>query len=88
MLNKELKLSTEEINTPTEWINNWKQPIIHILLFHYIFRAVGDSLRAFSYAYPVKKFSSAVWPYSQARFCIGSVAALIFWMIGEIIGDW
>jgi len=68
--------------------NNWKQPIIYILLFHYIFRSIGDSLRALSNAYPVKKISSTIWPYSKTRFYLGSIAALIFWMIGEIIGDW
>jgi len=68
--------------------NNWKHSIIYILLFHYIFRAIGDTLRAFSHAYPVKKVSSTIWPYSKTRFYIGSIAALIFWMIGEIIGDW
>jgi len=68
--------------------NNWRKSIIYMLLFHYIFRSTGDVIRYFSDAIPVKHNRNAIWPYSKARFYIGCIIAYVFWIIGEIIGDW
>ncbi|ORX47641.1 hypothetical protein BCR36DRAFT_295243 [Piromyces finnis] len=65
---------------------NWKRPIILILILHWFFRSTGDLLRNTMELRPMD--DNMYWPYSQKNWYISNAVAHIFWLLGEIIGDW
>jgi len=65
---------------------NWKRPVILILVGHWFFRATGDLLR--NTMYLRKQNINMYWPYSLTNWYISNGVAHIFWLSGEIIGDW
>ncbi|OUM60685.1 hypothetical protein PIROE2DRAFT_13504 [Piromyces sp. E2] len=65
---------------------NWKRPVILVLILHYLFRATGNFLR---YTLELREPElNTYWPYSTANWYISVALANVFYLTGEIIGDW
>jgi len=65
---------------------NWKRPISLVLILHYLFRATGNFLR---YTMELRKTEkNTYWPYSTTNWYISLALANVFYLTGEIIGDW
>ncbi|KAG4099937.1 hypothetical protein H8356DRAFT_1036660 [Neocallimastix lanati (nom. inval.)] len=67
---------------------NWKRPVIIILILHWLFRSVGDSLREIMELLPVPKDVKTLWPNTNTRWIVGNAIAHVFWLGGEMVGDW
>ncbi|OUM60686.1 hypothetical protein PIROE2DRAFT_13505 [Piromyces sp. E2] len=65
---------------------NWKRTVILILVAHWFLRSTGDLLRNTMDLRPI--YNNMYWPYSQKNWYISNAVAHIFWLLGEIIGDW
>jgi len=68
------------------YIRNWKKPIIKILVGHWLLRSTGDLLRNIMQLRSIKP--NQYWPYSSDNWFISNAVANIFWIAGEIMGDW
>jgi len=66
--------------------HHWKRPVIMILVAHWFLRSTGDLLRNIM-KFSVKK-DNTEWPYSITNWYVSNAVAHIFWLSGEIIGDW
>eukprot|EP00833_Pecoramyces_ruminatium_P017620 jgi/Orpsp1_1/1191652/evm.model.d7180000087575.1 len=66
--------------------NNLKRTIILFLVFHYLFRTIGDMLIYVTFF--VEKKDMTHFPYSNEAWLYGFGVASIFWFLSEIIGDW
>jgi len=65
---------------------NWKRPVILILIIHWFLRSFGNLLRnTMDFR---EKEENMIWPYSMKNWYISQALAHIFWLTGEIIGDW
>jgi hypothetical protein len=64
---------------------NWKRPIIILMVFHWIFRSIGDMLEACLTLFEQK---DPRWPFSNEAWLYSYGVASIFWFSSEIIGDW
>ncbi|OUM60672.1 hypothetical protein PIROE2DRAFT_13489 [Piromyces sp. E2] len=64
---------------------NRKRPVIMLLIVHWLLRSTGDSINKIMYFYDpvfvILKENAKIW-------YIGCGIANIFWMAGEIVGDW
>ncbi|KAL6631591.1 hypothetical protein U3516DRAFT_491396, partial [Neocallimastix sp. 'constans'] len=67
---------------------NWKRPVIIILILHWLLRAIGDALREAGELLPIPKDKRTLWPNTNARWIVGNAVAHLFWLSGEIFGDW
>jgi len=70
---------------------NWKNSVTKILIIHWFLRSLGDALRNCSNLLPIPNSDDTkktVWPYSRSRWIVGNAIAHIFWLSGEIVGDW
>eukprot|EP00833_Pecoramyces_ruminatium_P016360 jgi/Orpsp1_1/1190392/evm.model.d7180000078684.1 len=65
---------------------SWHKPINLILIAHWFFRATGDLLRNLMQLNPID--FGCNWPYSSHNWLVSNAIAHIFWLTGEIIGDW
>ncbi|OUM60676.1 hypothetical protein PIROE2DRAFT_62999 [Piromyces sp. E2] len=65
---------------------NWKRPVIIILIIHWFLRSFGNLLN--NTMLFREKEKNMVWPYSMKNWYISQALAHIFWLTGEIIGDW
>jgi len=65
---------------------SWHKPVNLVLIGHWLFRATGDFLRGLMNLNP--KVNDYYWPYSSKNWLISNAIAHIFWLTGEIIGDW
>jgi len=65
---------------------NWKRPINIILVAHWFLRCIGDMLNSLL---PLRPWvPNTYWPYTNENWFICCALANVFWLSGEIIGDW
>jgi hypothetical protein len=64
----------------------WNKPVTLILVGHWLLRAIGDILR--NYIQLRESELNTLWPGSTTNWYIGEAAAHVFWLGGEILGDW
>ncbi|ORX47604.1 hypothetical protein BCR36DRAFT_355631 [Piromyces finnis] len=65
---------------------NWKRPITIILIVHWFLRSIGDSLNNLL---PLRPWvPNTYWPYTNENWFICCALANVFWLSGEIVGDW
>ncbi|ORX47647.1 hypothetical protein BCR36DRAFT_355730 [Piromyces finnis] len=67
--------------------NNWKRPVLILLIVHWIFRSTGDCLNQFMYLL-IKDPTFKINKLNEKAYMIGTALANVFWSTGEIIGDW
>jgi len=65
---------------------NWKRPIALVLILHWFFRSIGDLLSYRSTFMPWAP--NSYWPYTDKGYLMASAIPNVFWLTGEIIGDW
>jgi len=65
---------------------NWKKPINIILILHWFLKATGDLLR--NTMQLRTKEPDKRWPFSNTNWLISNAIAHIFWLTGEMVGDW
>lgn len=65
---------------------NWNRPVILILVFHWILRSIGDLLNNTFSLMPWAP--DTYWPYTNQAWLVCCAIANVFWLSGEIIGDW
>eukprot|EP00833_Pecoramyces_ruminatium_P007441 jgi/Orpsp1_1/1181473/evm.model.c7180000077305.1 len=65
---------------------NWKRPIILLLIFHWVFRSVGDLLNYRASFIPWAP--NTYWPYTDQGWLMAQAIPNIFWLTSEILGDW
>ncbi|OUM70476.1 hypothetical protein PIROE2DRAFT_56779 [Piromyces sp. E2] len=64
----------------------WKRPITLILIAHWFLRSIGDLLNNLL---PIRPWvPDTYWPYTNENWFICCALANVFWLSGEIIGDW
>jgi len=66
---------------------NWKKPIILILIAHFIVRYFGDIFYQLQYILPTDKVNYS-WPCSMTIWYVSYGLSNIVFTLGEIIGDW
>ncbi|OUM70543.1 hypothetical protein PIROE2DRAFT_1429 [Piromyces sp. E2] len=59
---------------------NWKRPVMLILIVHWFLRSTGDLISKYT------KIETK--PYFPDRVFVGIGIANVFWMAGEMVGDW
>jgi len=59
---------------------NWKRPIMLILILHWFLRSTGDLINYYMNIETIDMFPNRVY--------VGIGWATVFWMAGEMIGDW
>lgn len=69
---------------------NLKRPVILILIIHWVLRSTGDALREFCELLPIPNNieNPTLWPNTNTRWIVGNAVAHLFWLGGEIFGDW
>eukprot|EP00833_Pecoramyces_ruminatium_P018178 jgi/Orpsp1_1/1192210/evm.model.d7180000091410.1 len=67
-------------------MKNWKRPVLLILIGHWFLRSTGDLLR--NTLELRTKEPNLNWPGSLKNWYISNALANVFWLSGEIIGDW
>ncbi|KAG4102040.1 hypothetical protein H8356DRAFT_258768 [Neocallimastix lanati (nom. inval.)] len=65
---------------------SWHKPINLLLIVHWILRATGDLFRNLMQLNPID--FGCYWPYSSKNWLISNGIAHIFWLSGEMVGDW
>ncbi|KAG4093321.1 hypothetical protein H8356DRAFT_1428834 [Neocallimastix lanati (nom. inval.)] len=65
---------------------NWYRPINLVLIVHWFLRSTGDLLRNTMQLRTFEPYT--YWPFSQKNWYISNAIAHIFWLSGEIVGDW
>ncbi|KAG4102034.1 hypothetical protein H8356DRAFT_1653288 [Neocallimastix lanati (nom. inval.)] len=66
---------------------NWKRPVILVLIGHWLFRAIGDLLRN-TMELRNETSINTYWPYTKTNWYVSNGIAHVFWLLGEIMGDW
>ncbi|KAG4087500.1 hypothetical protein H8356DRAFT_1370758 [Neocallimastix lanati (nom. inval.)] len=68
-------------------INNFfPWPVNLILIGHWLLRSLGTSVR---YILEFRKHEpNTIWPYSKTNWYIANSIPSLFWLSGEILGDW
>jgi len=66
--------------------NNWKKPVVIILVGYWLLRSIGFMLRDTMNLRKGQR--DTVWPYSTKNWYISNALAHVFWLSGEIMGDW
>ncbi|KAL6635534.1 hypothetical protein U3516DRAFT_576938, partial [Neocallimastix sp. 'constans'] len=68
---------------------NYKRKANYILVFHWLFRATGDTLNTMVFSdKTVGENEKYYWPYNKKNQFRCICIAYVFWTIGEILGDW
>ncbi|ORX80157.1 hypothetical protein BCR32DRAFT_25068 [Anaeromyces robustus] len=65
---------------------NLTKPVNIILIGHWFLRSTGDMLRFGSENF--HKDYGLTWPFSVKAWYFGNALAHIFWLSGEVLGDW
>jgi large-conductance mechanosensitive channel len=66
---------------------DWKRPVILILILYWFLQSTGDFLQSFIFYKPSDEYRNYN-PVTQTYWYIFNALAYLFWVSGEIIGDW
>ncbi|ORX47648.1 hypothetical protein BCR36DRAFT_584748 [Piromyces finnis] len=59
---------------------NWKRPVMLVLIIHWVLRSIGDAITKVLEVETIQDFT--------VKLHYGIGYATIFWMLGEMVGDW
>ena len=68
--------------------DNWKRPIIILLILYWFLQSTGNLLQSFLNYTNVLNYKDCIWPYNKLNWYIVNASAHLFWVSGEIIADW
>ncbi|OUM64711.1 hypothetical protein PIROE2DRAFT_8480 [Piromyces sp. E2] len=68
--------------------NDWKRPVIIILILHWFLESLNDLMKNFIYYTDMTKYMDCDFPFNHLNWYVSNVFGHVFMIGGEIIGDW